>query len=104
MGHVITADWTQHLNVKPYDKHPREAGVYAAEDLTGTITSEVFIYLSSPEVGAGLSAELGAALASHEITGRPRIYVVGEYAATNTFHYHPTVTRVNSVEEVLADL
>ena len=104
LGHTITADWTQHSNVKPYNEHPKEAGEYAVEDLQGTIESDVFIYFTSPEVGAGLSAELGAALASHVRTGAPQIYVVGDYAATNAFHYHPAIKRVETIEAVLGEL
>ena len=104
MGHTITADWTQHVNAKPYDQHAELAGEYATEDLTGTITCDVFIYFTSPEVGAGLSAELGAALASRELTGKPEVYVVGEHAASNAFHYHPAVQRVGNIETVLAQL
>lgn len=104
LGHTITADWTKHANVKPYNEHPQEAGAYAEEDLRGTIESDVFIYFTSPEVGAGLSAELGAALASFAQTGKPQIYVVGDYATTNAFHYHPAVQRVQNIEAVLAKL
>lgn len=105
MGHTITADWTQHVNVKPYDQHQLEAGSYSEEDLRGTITCDAFLYITSPEVGAGLSAELGAALAAHELTGTPaKILVIGEYAATNAFHYHPAITRAPSVDVALAAL
>jgi hypothetical protein len=104
MGHTITGDWTQHRNVKPYNEHPKEAGAYAHEDLEATLASDVFIYFTSPEVGAGLSAELGAALASYVRTGAPQIYVVGPHAANNAFHYHPAVTRVDHIETVLAEL
>lgn len=104
MGHTITADWTQHANIKPYNEHETEAAGYAREDLDGTISSDVFIYITSSEVGAGLSAELGAALAAHELTGKPRVFVVGDYAATNAFHYHPAVTRVKQVDDVIAAL
>ncbi|HSX31128.1 MAG TPA: hypothetical protein VLE99_04380 [Candidatus Saccharimonadales bacterium] len=103
-GHTITADWTQHRNVKPYNEHPIEAGAYAAEDLEGVLACDIFIYFTNPEVGAGLSAELGAALASHQLTGKPVIHVVGEHIATNTFYYHPAVKRAARIEAVLAEL
>ena len=101
LGHTITADWTKHKNVKPYNEHPDDAGAYAIEDLEGVLNADVFIYITSPEVGAGLSAELGAALASHARTGSPKIFVVGDYAATNAFNYHPLVTRVADIDETL---
>ncbi|MEO6761009.1 MAG: hypothetical protein ABI220_01370 [Candidatus Saccharimonadales bacterium] len=100
-GHTITADWTKHQNVKPYNEHPDEAGTYSKEDLDGVIKSDVFIYLSSPEVGAGLSTELGAALASFIQIGKPKIYVVGKFVSTNAFHYHPAVIRVTDIRSAL---
>lgn len=104
MGHKITADWTKHANVKPYNEHPEKAGAYSVEDLDGVLNSDVFIYITSLEVGAGLSAELGAALASHARTGLPKIFVVGDYAATNAFHYHPYINRVANINEAIDKL
>ncbi len=104
-GHNITADWTKHKNVKPYDEHPVQAGEYATEDMSGVMASDVFILFTSAEPGSGVSAELGGAIACNTLTGKPRIYVVGPYAHTNAFFFHPAVyARVDRFDEIIAEL
>jgi hypothetical protein len=104
LGHEITADWTTHKNVKPYDKNPEIAGVYSKEDAEGVLTADVFLLLTSPEPGAGVSAELGVAIASRQLTGKPMIYVAGGHLETNAFFYHPAVERFGNVEDAIAKL
>jgi hypothetical protein len=103
-GHEITADWTLHKNVKPYDQNPELAGAYAKEDADGAKTADIFILLNSPEAGAGVSAELGVAIAYQELTGKPAIYVAGEHMATNAFFFHPAVKRFATIDEALNSL
>jgi hypothetical protein len=103
-GHEITADWTAHKNVKPYDQNTAIAGEYSAEDAGGVMAADVFLLLTSAEAGAGVSAELGVAIASKQLTGKPRICVAGEHMATNAFFYHPLVERFATVEQALATL
>jgi hypothetical protein len=104
LGHVITADWTVHKNVKPYDENPDITGDYSQEDADGVLAADVFLLLTSPEPGSGVSAELGAAIASRQLTGKPLIYVAGEHLATNAFFYHPLVERFNNLDDALAKL
>ena len=103
-GHTITADWTKHKNVKPYSDNPKEAGNYSVEDMQGTLDSDVFIIISSKEAGGGVSAELGAAIAHHVASGKPKVYAVGPYFDPNAFYFHPSVTRCVSIAEILAEL
>jgi nucleoside 2-deoxyribosyltransferase len=103
-GHEITTDWTVHENVKPYNKHPERASAYSKEDADGVMMADIFLLITSPEAGSGVSAELGVAIASKELTGKPQIYVAGEHMATNSFFYHPTVTRFANLEDALAAL
>ena len=105
LGHEITADWTKHKNVKPYYDHPEETGDYAAEDMTGVLESDVFILFTSTEPGSGVSAELGGAIACNQLSGKPKIYVVGDNLHTNAFFFHPAIcNRLNNLAEVLKEL
>ena len=103
-GHTIIADWTKHKNVKPYTEHPAEAGLYAEEDLRGAMDCDIFILLTSERAGGGVSAELGAALATHRLKGSPKIYVVGQHLDPNAFYFHPAINRRDTVTQVLAEL
>lgn len=103
-GHEITADWTLHKNVKPYDQNIEIVREYAIEDAEGVKAADVLLLLTSPESGSGVSTELGIAIASKELTGYPKIYVIGEYAATNAFFFHPAVEKFDTLEEAIRHL
>jgi nucleoside 2-deoxyribosyltransferase len=101
-GHAITADWTQHRSIKPYDIHQDEAAEFAQEDIDGVVGAEVCLFLVDGQESTGVYTELGAAIASNKLTGKPKIFVVGESPAL--FVYHPAVNRRNSVEEVMKEM
>lgn len=103
-GHEITVDWTIHEPIKPYDQHPEKAHDYALEDLQGVMDCDVFVLLTSEQTGSGSAGELGAAIASQTLVGKPKIYFVGEQMGNNCFYFHPTVKRMETIEDVLADL
>lgn len=103
-GHEISFDWTRHKNIKPYDENPKIARQYATEDMEGLRYSDVVLYITSKQIGAGTSTELGGAIATQLATGKPAIYAVGEFASNNCFHFHPAVQIYNTVEDVLAEL
>jgi len=103
-GHQITADWTLHKPIKPYDKNAEIARDYALEDMNGVIDCDVFVLIASEDTGTGSAGELGAAILSQAKLGKPKIYVIGEYMGNNFFYFHPTVIRKNNIEEVLDDL
>jgi hypothetical protein len=90
-GHEVTFDWTKHAPNKPFKDFPQEAGETADYDLQGVLQAGVYILLAHAD-GTGVFAELGAALASHALTGSPRLYAVAEEVPNTMFHYHPAIT------------
>lgn len=104
LGHEIAVDWTQHAGVPlaERDSKPDVVAEYAVADLQGVISSDVFVLLSEPVDGRAKYAELGAAIASNVMNGKPRIFVVGEETNQSIFYYHPSVERTKSVEAALA--
>jgi hypothetical protein len=100
-GHEITGDWTLHVNAKPYDQNRDLAGTYALEDAEGVKAADIMLLLSSPEAGTGVSTELGIAIASKELTGHPKIYLIGEYLVANAFYFHPAVEQFDTIEEAI---
>jgi hypothetical protein len=103
-GHGVTADWTTHTPIKPYDQNPETAKEYATEDMRGVEECDVFVLLTSENTGSGSAAELGGAIMSHLRTGKPRVYVIGEHQGNNVFYFHPSVSKKASIDEVLAEI
>lgn len=103
-GHEISADWTWHKNIKPYDQNPETAKDYSIEDMNGVIDCDVFILVTSESPGTGSAGEFGAAILSNLKLGKPKIYVVGQYIGNNFFYFHPAVVRKNTIDDVLKEL
>jgi nucleoside 2-deoxyribosyltransferase len=71
-------------------------------DIQGVIDCDVYVICSDNEkADKGMYVELGAALALHETTGVPRIYLVGKMNHMSVFYFHSAVTRVDTIEDVL---
>ena len=106
LGHSITVDWTDELGIfgSERDRYPERVQEVAVRDVNGIRDCEVFILLSDPADGRAKYAELGAAIMSCLLQGRPKIYVLGEETHHSVFFYHSTVKRVRRLEEVLKDL
>jgi len=111
-GHTITHDWTRN---ETGDKllagqaakfnEPEEAARRAVKDTNGVIDCDAYIVCTSNEsVGKGMYVELGAALALNVTTGSPRIYMLGDLQHASIFYFHPSIKRVASVTEILAEL
>ena len=102
-GHEISYDWTTHIKSKPYTEYVERIQLYAENELNAILDSDVFIYLTH-ERGTTLHMEYGAALAKKRSGENIRIYAVGEHNARSPWYFNPLAKRVDSVEEVFADL
>ena len=102
-GHEITADWTSHKTIKPYEDNQEIAQEYSIEDIDGVRGSDIFILISD-QAGTGMHTELGAAIISNLDKGKPKIYVIGDYTSRSMFYFHPSVNRRKSIKEVLDEL
>ncbi len=103
-GHELSADWTWHINSKPYSDNPKRSQGYSIEDMDGVKNCDVFILLTNELTGAGTSAELGGAIMSRLLAGKPKVYVVGKHIGNNMFYFHPSVNIRKTVQEVLEEL
>lgn len=105
LGCSITHDWTRVEEVTDGTAHDATAGVLAQLDIRGVIESDVYVLVSDGELaGKGMHAELGAALAMQQLAGKPEIYVVGPSTNRSIFYMHPGVTRLESVDQLVAHL
>ncbi|HOI18356.1 MAG TPA: hypothetical protein PLX15_00640 [Candidatus Woesearchaeota archaeon] len=105
MGHEISYDWTNHIEIKPYSENVRLATTYSDSELEGISNSDVFIYLSDNE-GTTLKMEVGAAIMAKMITGSPKqIYIVGEYNDKSPwFMNEKFVKRLDNIDDVIKDI
>jgi len=105
-GHEITVDWTSHkdLGDRGFLGNEKVAEKYAKEDIDGVRNCDVFVLLTTADIGAGMHTELGVAILSNILFGKPRIFVVGEHLNNCVFYFHPVVERRKSVEEVLREI
>jgi len=100
-GHQISADWTLHKPLKPYDQNPEMCMEYAIEDMDGVLNSDIFVVIATGN-STGHKIELGAAIASRLLRGKPKIYMVCK--RESIFHFHPAINHRESIKEVLEEI
>lgn len=104
-GYMITHDWTRTDDVGDKLKNRIEAGTRAAKDISGVVAADVYVLMSdNKNVGKGMYAELGAALALKELTGKPELYVVGPMNHLSIFYLHPSISHLENIDELIASL
>ena len=103
-GHKITFDWTNHDPIARYGDRPDLAKVYAEEDLQGVVEADAFIFLTSATVGTGSHTELGVAIREFQISGCPKVFVIGEHTSRSIMYFHTDVERRLNFDSVLEEL
>ena len=103
-GYQVTTDWTLTDDIPEEERDTRRDYVrtLAKRDFEGIRESDVFLMLSEPSEGRSMYVELGVALASHEASGRPAVFVLGSRINQSVFYFHSAVQRVASLDELLA--
>jgi hypothetical protein len=101
-GHSISYDWTGHKPIKPYRENKELASQYSENEISGIKDSDIFIYLPNKDSHT-LHMELGSALMSNKIKGKPEIYIVGEWDFS-PWIFNPRIIHFNDIEEVLEKL
>lgn len=102
-GHEVTTDWTLTKDVPEDERgHKRDyIRSIAKRDCEAIRECDVFILLSKPSKGRSMYVELGLAIAMHEETGKPSVFVVGPENNESVFYFHPAVQCVASLDDVL---
>jgi hypothetical protein len=111
-GHKITHDWTRN---ETGDKmlagneaklaDIEETGRRAELDIQGVIDCDAYVICTdNTKAGKGMYAELGAALALNVTTQWPKIYLLGAMNHMSVFYFHPSIERLDSVEELITAL
>lgn len=103
-GHEIVFEWTELPIVKPYNEHADEAASFAKQSVDGMVEADVYIIFAH-EDGNGVYTELGSALASNVIKGKPRVLAIGlEVQWSAMFNYHPSIEWFETIEDVYKEL
>ncbi|MBD3155971.1 MAG: hypothetical protein GF368_04950 [Candidatus Aenigmarchaeota archaeon] len=103
-GYKIIYDWTKHEPIKPYKENPEKARDLSEKEVVAVKDADVFILLTTEKVDRGMHVEFGTAIISNLLTGKPRIFVLGEFNDRSTFYFHSTVNRVGTIEDVIEEL
>ena len=103
LGYDIISTWISHKSIKPYEENQELSRDYSIEDINNSAQCDYFILLTS-EAGTGMYVELGSAIFSSIVNGKPKIDVVGEHINRSMFYFHPKVKRVENIEDLLIQL
>ncbi len=98
-GQKISFNWAEIGSINPYSKNKKVCEEHSYKTSLAIKNSDVFVMISD-EGGTDMFTEKGIAISSNMINGFPRIYVVGKYNERSMMHFHPSVKRVNSLEDV----
>ena len=111
-GHVITHDWTRNETgdkmlagneAKLANIH--ETGRRAELDIQGVVDCDVYVVCTdNTKAGKGMYAELGAALALNVTRQSPKILMLGSRNHMSVFYFHPSVVRLDSIDELIEAL
>jgi len=102
-GYTASEDWTKYRSIKPYSANPELSREYAVTLINAARTSDLFILISDAE-GTGMHTELGSAIDHNLESGKPLIYVIGEYLSRTPFFFHPSVNQRENIEQVIEEL
>jgi Sec7-like guanine-nucleotide exchange factor len=101
-GQEISFNWAEIGSVKPYSKNKEACMEYSYSVSSAIKDSDVFVMISDKE-GTDMFTEKGLAISSNMDKGTPRIYVVGKYNSRSMMHFHSSIKRVNSIEDVFRE-
>lgn len=105
-GHELTLDWTrgQDASLVDYEQNPDSAAAVAQADLDAVLAADAVLVVTSEHDGRGMFVELGAALARARIGDLEHVIVVGPIRHQSVFYFHPSIRRVDHVDEWLSGL
>lgn len=111
-GHEIIHDWTvpetgenmltgREAKLANIPEAQKRAGL----DIQAVIDCDAFVMCTdNTELGKGMYAELGAALALNVTTGTPKVLILGSMIHMTVFQFHKSAIRLESVDEVIEEL
>ncbi|NCT00059.1 hypothetical protein GW765_03730 [Candidatus Parcubacteria bacterium] len=98
-GEEISYDWTKIGSLKPYRENSKESSIIAKEVSEAMKDTDIFVLISD-EAGTDMFVELGIAIGCWLTRKDMRIYVVGECNDRSLMHFHPSISRVDNLNDV----
>lgn len=98
-GHTISFDWTTYPSAKPYHENKEEAAKGSEAMIRGVKSCDVFILFLDLRGGTGMFVELGVALAA-----KRRVFIIAPRITRPIFFFHPLITHVRSIKELLGEI
>ncbi|MGV8086549.1 MAG: hypothetical protein ACP5N1_02875 [Candidatus Woesearchaeota archaeon] len=100
-NHIFLFDWTsKELNLKPYSTN-NLSKEYSNQIHNAIVNTDIFILISDVE-GQDMFIELGIALESLRINGKPKIFIVGANKDLSMMHNHSAIQHVANINEIYA--
>lgn len=102
-GHEFMSTWVDEGEIIPYEKNISASSKRAEQCVRDSSDCDVFVLISD-DSGSGMYTEFGVVLLSNINSGKPKIYVIGDYINRSVFFFHPSVKRVSSIERIFKDI
>ncbi|MDD5191504.1 MAG: hypothetical protein PHH54_02540 [Candidatus Nanoarchaeia archaeon] len=101
-GQEISYNWTGLESLHPYSEN-KDKSIKISGKIPHAISSSDIFVLFSDSGGTDMFIELGIAINNFLNHKKPKIYILGEYNSRSLMHFHHSITRVNSIEEVFEE-
>ena len=98
-GHETSFDWTSLGGLKPYEENESVCRENSYKISNAIKNSDIFVIISDKE-GTDMFIELGIAVGSNIQKKLPRVYVIGEYNQRSLMHFHPSINRIKTIDDV----
>lgn len=96
----ISYEWSKFESLKPYNQNKEKASNIANKISDSINQTDIFVLISDKE-GTDMFIELGIAIGKWLNDNKTKIYVVGEFNNRSLMHFHPAITRVKTIKNIL---
>ncbi len=93
--HKVVSSWLTVDSLRPYEERSKECRAMAAR-IEREIKSCDILVLISDKAGTDMFIESGIAIAL-----KKKIYVVGTWGKRSLMHFHPMITHVSALSDIL---
>ncbi len=98
-NHIIVYEWSKGESLQPYATNSHKSSVVAKEITDSLQDVDVFVLIADAS-GTDMFIELGVVIGRYAQRAKPKIYAVGEFNDRSLMHFHPAITRVDTLREV----
>jgi len=93
-------NWIELPDLRPYKDNENESRAISKKIVDSIKGSDLFLLISDSG-GTDMFIELGIAISENSMKGSPKIYCIGEHNNRSLMLHHPSIKRINSIEEIV---